>query len=43
MSCPAGGDRLEIELAKHYIARARERYDEGPWAPDMVNRLPSAA
>jgi hypothetical protein len=34
---------LEIELAKHYIARARERYDEGPWASDMVNRLPSAA
>lgn len=34
---------LEIELAKHYYARARERYDEGPWASDMVNRLPSAA
>ena len=34
---------LEIELAKHYIACARERYDEGPWASDMVNRLPSAA
>ncbi len=34
---------LKIELAKYYIARARERYDEGPWASDMVNRLPSAA
>jgi hypothetical protein len=34
---------LEIELAKYYIARARERYDEGPWVSDMVNRLPSAA
>jgi hypothetical protein len=34
---------LEIELAKHYIARARERYSEGPWASDMFKRLPSAA
>lgn len=34
---------LEIELAKYYIARARERYDEGPWASHMVNRLPAAA
>jgi len=34
---------LEIELAKHYIARAREGYDKGPWASDVVKRLPSAA